>query len=310
LTPADDPPGRWLEYRAEPADDGLFVRDLLARRLGLSRSMVRRAWVAGSVLLDGARPYLTTRVRVGATLRVRVSDATAGALRPVHIPLGIVYEDDDVLVVDKPAGLLVHPSVAGQVRTLAHGVAFHDLARGGAGSVHPVHRLDRDTSGLVLFARHAHAHRRLDASLRAGDVARGYTAIVDGHPPGRSGWIDAPIARADHDPHLRRVAGHGDPARTRWTLVERLPAASLLDVALDTGRTHQIRVHLAALGNPLVGDVAYGGAGDHPRQALHAGSLRFPHPIDRTEIAVSAPLPADLTALLLRLRERAPRLEP
>ena len=217
----------------------------------------------------------------------------------------IAYEDEHLLVVDKAAGLVVHPASGHRQDTLAQ------LLAGSAAGGEPeragiVHRLDRDTSGLLVVARSEDAHRRLQQALRRRLIQREYLALVQGTPPARSGTIDAPIGR-DAQLRTRMIVGGSRPreARTHFTLELTLPDASLLRVRLETGRTHQIRVHLSAIGHPVCGDPEYGTAGLYglERQFLHAARLAFDHPVTHARVDVSSPLPEDLARALRRAEE-------
>jgi 23S rRNA pseudouridine1911/1915/1917 synthase len=221
-------------------------------------------------------------------------------------PYSIAYEDEHLLVVDKGPGVVVHPARGHAEGTLAQMLAPW-LAGGEQGRAGIVHRLDRDTSGLLVVARNELAHRRLQRALADRRIQREYLTLVEGHPPSRTGTIEAPIGR---DPRLRTrmvVGGAGArEARTHFTLERSLPGFSLLRVRLETGRTHQIRVHMQAIGHPVCGDPEYGTV--HvlglPRQFLHAARLAFDHPCEDARVDVSSPLPGDLTAALRRA-ERA-----
>jgi 23S rRNA pseudouridine1911/1915/1917 synthase len=227
--------------------------------------------------------------------------------------LRIVWQDEHLLVVDKPAGLVVHPARGHREGTLSQLLA--GLAAGGVGGGDPdrpgiVHRLDRDTSGLMVVARGEQAHARLQAALRARLVEREYVALVEGVPPARTGTIEAPIGR---HPRIRtRMAVDGvaaRAARTHFELAERIGGYSLLSLRLDTGRTHQIRVHLQAIGHSVCGDPEYGTPGllGLERQFLHAKRLAFPHPLSGERIECSSPLPEDLQAALERARAQQRR---
>jgi 23S rRNA pseudouridine1911/1915/1917 synthase len=228
-------------------------------------------------------------------------------VEPVPVALDVAFEDTALLVVNKPAGILVHPVTAGATDTLANGIAHHFAAQGLETKIHLVHRLDRDTSGLVLVAKDAAVHARLDRQLRARTLRRGYLALVDGVMEEDEGTIDAPIGRDPGDPPLRAVRSDGAPARTRFRVVERYPAASLVALELETGRTHQVRVHLAHRGHPVLGDRWYGRRGLDliARQALHAARLSLTHPLTREPLAFEAPPPADMAQLRERLRAGA-----
>jgi 23S rRNA pseudouridine1911/1915/1917 synthase len=216
----------------------------------------------------------------------------------------IVYRDDRLAVIDKPAGLVVHPAPGHRGPTLVE--VLGDLLGGGEpGRPGIVHRLDRDTSGLMLVARDADAHRRLAAMIKAREVGREYLALVEGRPRSRSGTIDAPLGRDHRAPERRAVRGRGArDARTHFTVLESLPADALVEARLETGRTHQVRAHFAAIGHPVAGDPRYGHAGRHglERQFLHSARLRLAHPFTGEEMVFESELPADLAGALERAR--------
>ena len=216
----------------------------------------------------------------------------------------ITYRDDRLAVIDKPAGLVVHPAPGHRGATLVD--VLGDLLGGGEpGRPGIVHRLDRDTSGLMLVARDADAHRRLAAMIKARRVGREYLALVEGRPRSRSGTIDAPLGRDHRAPERRAVRGRGArDARTHFTVLESLPADTLVEARLETGRTHQVRAHFAAIGHPVAGDPRYGHAGRHglERQFLHSARLRLAHPFTGEELVFESELPADLAAALERAR--------
>jgi 23S rRNA pseudouridine1911/1915/1917 synthase len=216
----------------------------------------------------------------------------------------VVFSDESLVVVDKPAGLVVHPAPGHRGETLV------DALRGVAGGGDParpgiVHRLDRDTSGLMMVARSQSAHRELSRQVRRREVRREYVALVEGHLASRTGTIDAPVGR-DHRARERMTVGGRQPreARTHFTVREVLPEDTLVDVRLETGRTHQIRTHFAAIGHPVCGDPRYGHAGRHglARQFLHSAKLAFSHPGTGEPLSFESPLPADLSAALERAR--------
>jgi 23S rRNA pseudouridine1911/1915/1917 synthase len=267
-----------------------------------SRASAERHLVAGRVTVDGAVAAKALRLRGGEQIEVELEDPAPG-LEPVDLDLDVVYEDDHLLVVDKPAGLVTHPAAGLREHTLVHGLLSHGLA-GGIDPERPgvVHRLDRDTTGLLVLARDEAAHEALTEMLRVRSIERQYVTLVHGRPPSRRGTIDAPIGR---DPRTSgRMAIDGRAPRhavTHFELAEALGRTSLLDVRLETGRTHQIRVHLSSIGHPVVGDRQYGRGGQElglRRQFLHATRLAFDHPITGRRIELSSPLPADLEAAL------------
>ena len=292
---------RWTRHTVTDDEAGRTLQEILTGSLGVSRRMIQRLTRAAGIRLNGRAAYLKRAVRAGDVVAARLTYEEEPALDPVAMPLVIRYEDGDVLVVDKPAGLLVHPVGRGGEATLAHGVAHHLDRAGVRARVRPVHRLDRDTSGLVLFAKSAHVHQALDRQLREGVMRRSYLAFVAAATPLAEGLIDAPIGPHPRDPNLRSVvAAGGDSAVTRYRTLRTSVSAAMLEIELETGRTHQIRVHLAHLGHPLLGDVRYGGRPGPPgRQALHAARLSFDHPRTGERIDVRSPLPEELAALVL-----------
>ena len=216
----------------------------------------------------------------------------------------VVFSDDHLAVIDKPAGVVVHPAPGVHEPTLVD--LLGDLLGGGE-IERPgiVHRIDKDTSGLMLVARDEEAHRRLSVMIKAHDVERHYLALIEGTPRSRSGTIDAPLGRDHRAPERRAVRGRGArPARTHFEVREALPADTLVDVRLETGRTHQIRAHFAAIGHPVAGDSRYGHAGRHglERQFLHSALIAFVHPFSGERLSFESELPADLAAALARAR--------
>jgi 23S rRNA pseudouridine1911/1915/1917 synthase len=289
-----------LEVPAEAAGERLDV--VLAASVG-SRSQAQRLIADGRVLVDGrAAPK---NHRVGGGERITVDDVQPGGPAPdADAPVArfeIAYEDDDLIVVDKPAGVVVHPARGHREGTLAQA-----LAGRAAGGEDPwragiVHRLDRQTSGLLVVAKSEEVHRRLKTALAARDIKREYLALVEGRPPARSGTIEAPIGRDRR--YRTRMSTDSDapkPAITHFELERSLPQATLLRVRLQTGRTHQIRVHLQAIGHPVCGDRDYGHRGLYglERQFLHATRLAFAHPTTSAEIDIVSPLPVDLQRAL------------
>jgi 23S rRNA pseudouridine1911/1915/1917 synthase len=252
------------------------------------------------VLVDGAPPRAKSiRLLGGEQLELEPPPA-AGPPVAESIPLRIAYEDEHLLVVDKPAGLTVHPGRAGETGTLVHALLDRGIAGGEDERRGIVHRLDRDTSGLMVVARSEPAFERLGELVRARELERGYTALVRGRPRSRTGRIEAPIGRDRRDP-TRRSLDTAEPrdAVTHFEITRLLGGDALLDVRLETGRTHQIRVHLAAIGLPVVGDPLYGVPGPGlDRQFLHAARLAFPHPISGERVETESPLPPDLAGYL------------
>jgi 23S rRNA pseudouridine1911/1915/1917 synthase len=291
-----------------PQDAGQRLDQFLAEPLG-SRARAARLIAAGLVRVDGRRVPKRHQVAVGQRVVVQeeaVSPAPGSdSVHPAPARFTVVHEDDFLIVVDKPAGVVVHPARGHEAGTLAQALA--DRAAGGEDPYRAgiVHRLDRDTSGLLVVAKSDSVHRQLKALLQARELRREYLTLVDGIPPAHSGTIDAPIGRDRRDRVLHSIdTDRPREARTHFELLEPLRHEALLRVSLETGRTHQIRVHMQAIGHPLLGDRAYGGPVRFglERQFLHAARLAFPHPATGEQVDVSSPLPDDLEAALALAR--------
>ena len=271
-----------------------------------SRTVAERLLSARGVLVDGRARPKSHRLEGGEQLEFEPPEAPTSSLEPQAMDLSIPYEDEHLLVVDKPAGLVVHPAPGHARGTLVHGLLAHDV-EGGDEPERPgiVHRLDRDTSGLLVVARSPEAHRALQELVKKRAVTREYRALVVGRPRSWRGTIDAPIGRDRHD--AQRHSLDTDTPRdavTHFEVDELLPRHALLRVTLETGRTHQIRVHLDAIDLPVAGDPTYGRPGELglERQFLHAGRLAFTHPITGEQVDVTSPLPDDLEAALAAAR--------
>ncbi len=267
-----------------------------------SRAAAERLLRGGAVLVDGERPAKSTRLAGGESLELDLPQQPG--LEPQEVGLRVAYEDEYLLVVDKPAGVVVHPSAGHSTGTLVHGVLAHGAAGGEEERPGIVHRLDRDTSGLLVVARSEAAHERLKELVRRRQLEREYLALVRGRPRSRAGRIEAPIGRDRKDPTRQSLdSDRPREAVTHFELEELLGQYALLRVRLETGRTHQIRVHLAAIGLPVVGDSVYGVPDPAlGRQFLHATRLAFEHPFTRNRVDVGSPLPADLHGYLAELR--------
>jgi len=269
-----------------------------------SRGEAERLLAAGAVRLDGETRPKSARLGGGEELEVDVVERQDAVLQPEERELRIAYQDEHLLVVDKPAGIVVHPSAGHSGGTLVQALLGRGIA-GGDATDRPgiVHRLDRDTSGLLVVARSGEAHARLQELVRERLLERRYLALVHGRPRSRSGRIEAPIGRDRHDP-LRHSLDTDSPreAITHFEVERLLPRDALLSVRLETGRTHQIRVHLAAIGLPVLGDPVYGVPDPElRRQFLHANRLSFPHPFNGRPVETESPLPDELQAALVRL---------
>ncbi len=278
----------------------------------LSRARVQRLIRDGLVLVDGqpAKPSLS--VEAGMSITVYLEPETPLVVSPQPLDLDVVWEDEALLVVNKPAGLVVHPAAGHWQDTLVNALLarYPDLNAGDWQRPGIVHRLDRDTSGLLLVAKTETALADLRRQFKTREVRKTYLALVHGRPTSPQGIIDAPIGRDSANRKRMAVVGAGRAARTSYRLVEDLGTYSLLEVGLETGRTHQIRVHLSWLGLPVVADRVYGRRKDKlnlGRQFLHAWRLSFRHPLSGEQLELEAPLPEDLRRVLLQLGSRLPQ---
>jgi 23S rRNA pseudouridine1911/1915/1917 synthase len=292
-----------------PDLDGERLDRALAVLLDVSRA-VARSLVDSGVEIDGIPSKPNARVVAGMSIRTPAVSRPA-ALLAEPMELTVLYEDDDLVVIDKPPGMVVHPG-SGQTRgTLAAGLLHRYPELDGVGAADRwglVHRLDKDTSGAILVARSQEAFDGLTGQLRERKISREYLTLIEGVLKPPTGTIDAPIGRDPGTPTRRAVIREGKHARTHYRLVKNYDEHDLafVKVTLETGRTHQIRVHFAAIGHPIVGDATYGSRrepGLSPRIFLHAGELKFKHPSDDSEIVVTSPLPADLAAVLDSLED-------
>lgn len=275
------------------------VKDFLRRQSGLSLSAWRKLKTNGTLMIN--EDFVTINSTVVAGDKVSLTWEDDCSITPTNIPLEICYEDDYLLVINKPAGLLVHPTVKEHNHTLANGIMFYFRQHNLPFSFHPVHRLDRNTSGLILIAKLAHI-QHLMTSSNIKNFKRIYLAVVDGLLIPPSGIISAPIGRHPDSIIERMVRPDGQAATTHYQTISSYDKASLVELELLTGRTHQIRVHMAHIGHPLLGDDLYGGSLEYlNRQALHASKLIFEHPILKTAIEIESPLPDDIKLLLARL---------
>jgi 23S rRNA pseudouridine1911/1915/1917 synthase len=294
--------------------DGLRLDVAISRLFGFSRTAAADLIDAGNVFLGGGQPARSAKVHAGDWLEVTMPDAPVVAPPEPVEGLTVLYDDDDIVVVDKPVGVAVHPSPGWTGPTVAQGLAAmgYQIATSGAAERQGiVHRLDAGTTGVMVVAKSDVAYSRLKRAFKERTVEKRYSALVQGHPDPTSGTIDAPIDRHPGADYKFAVVAGGRPSVTHYATEEAFRAASLLDVELETGRTHQIRVHLAAVRHPCVGDLTYGADPvlakrlGLTRQWLHARELAFAHPTLGDEVRVASPFPADLQHALDVLRRES-----
>ena len=296
--------------QVNPEDGGARLDAWLAGQLpDVTRSAAARLCEEGRVTLAGKPLAKNYRLNGGEAVAVTLPDPVAVDVAPQDIPLDVVYEDDDVIVVNKPKGLVVHPAPGHPDGTLVNALLHHcgDSLSGIGGELRPgiVHRIDRDTSGLIIAAKNDFAHQKLAAQLQDHTLARTYEAVAVGNFREDRGTVDAPIGRCPSDRKKMAVVDRGGrSAVTHWEVVERFPGYTYVECRLETGRTHQIRVHMAYIGHPILGDTVYGAKKPVPGlagQCLHAAELRFLHPRTGEPVTVEAPLPDWFRAVLERL---------
>lgn len=288
---------RIFEYQISSGEEGRKLGDFL-REKGYSRQLLRQLKETENGLLRNGQPtFMTIALKNGDRIRVRLLEKAEGseAIMPAPLPFEIVYEDEDLLVINKPADMPIHPSFQNHGNTLADALTWHYQQQGKEFVYRCINRLDRDTTGLLIVARHQLSASILSDMVRKREIHREYLAIVEGIPP-EKGTISAPIGRKEGSAILREVNFEtGEPARTHFTRLETRNGLSLISLKLETGRTHQIRVHMGYIGCPLIGDYLY--YPDHTRinrQALHSYRLSFLHPITGKALSFTAPLPEDM----------------
>jgi 23S rRNA pseudouridine1911/1915/1917 synthase len=315
--------GKRSEFIVAEGEQGLRMDVFLPQKdPTLSRSQAKRLIEDGDAIVDGKPVRASHRLKPGEKVSLRKPPPVPSEIVPEAIPLHILYEDGAIIVVDKPAGMVVHPAAGNYSGTLVNALQHHCRNLSGIGGVmRPgiVHRLDKGTSGLMVAAKSDEAHRHLAEQFKRRQVSKHYTALVHGNLRENEGVADAAVGRHPVERKKMSTASRrGKAALTRWRVLERFGAFTLLEAKIETGRTHQIRVHLSALGHPVAGDSVYGASKRAvetpalravlkklPRQALHAGRLSFAHPVTGEEMSFESPLPEDMAEVIRTLREKA-----
>ena len=300
---------RSITYTIPQEADGFAVSRFLRSKGYSARNITELKHPEHRILLNGSPVYMTHPVHAADTLTVEIHErAVSSHIVPVNLPLDILYEDEDILVVSKPAGMPVHPSLNNYTNSLANGLAWYYAQQGKPFVFRCSNRLDRDTSGITVIAKHMVSAGILSEAIARHAIRREYLAICAGHVTPAEGRIDAPIGRKGNSSLIERQIDfeHGDYAATNYRVLEYLQDHTLVSLQLETGRTHQIRVHMQYLGYPLIGDYLY-----HPdmthigRQALHATRLSFTHPVSGEQMTFTAPLPADMQQVVDTLKRSA-----
>lgn len=294
---------RQIEYLAAPEDDGRELKRVIRSRLGVSHRQLGALKAAGSLFLNGEAARANALVHAGDRVSLSLPDEEVGAAEPCEGPVDIVYEDEDLMVINKEAPLACQSSDRQPKHSLENRLAYLYEARGEPFLFRPVNRLDRGTSGLMVAAKHAHAQNLLQEQLHSPDFVREYLAVLAGSPPCAQGVVDAPIGKADGATVRRCIrpeAEGGKPSRTEYRVLAQQEERTLVRLRLQTGRTHQIRVHMQSLGCPVFGDFLYGqeDARLPGRFALHSAYLRLLHPLSGRELVFTQPLPDELARLI------------
>ncbi|MRN55898.1 RluA family pseudouridine synthase [Paenibacillus monticola] len=317
-----------ITYIIPPAEDGMLLKTILQKRMDVSRKLLSRIKLTEQgITLNGERVYISVRVQAGDTVQIRMATETSEDILPQPIPFDILYEDEHLLIVNKAAGIIVHPTHGHYTDTLANGIVYYWAQKNERFRFRPVHRLDQETSGVLVIAKNPYSHQHISEQMIAGTVDKRYAAFVHGTPEEPYGDIDGPIDRDPEEPHRRIVTPDGYPSLTRYEVKAVYPSGTSVELKLESGRTHQIRVHMTSIGCPLIGDGMYRhelygipeltaaqaeqleavAALDvaMTRQALHAVRLTFRHPILLQEMTFEAPMPPDMAALEAQLQQAA-----
>lgn len=292
--------GKGLELIISEKQDGQWLFSVLKTELKASKPVIQEWMTYHNIKVNHEPVKNNILVKKGDRLFIDLQENEESSVIPEYGELDILFEDRHMLIVNKPAGISTHPNEEGQTGTLANLIAYHFQVNGETIKVRHVHRLDQDTSGAVVFAKHRLAHAILDQQLEQKTLRRTYLAIVEGKLKPKKGKIDSPIGRDRSHPTRRRVSPGGQAAVThyRTLAINAREQLSLAELELETGRTHQIRVHMASIGHPLTGDTLYGGGSQFlNRQALHAKKVQAVHPITEELVVAEAPLPADIESI-------------
>lgn len=275
---------------------GRKIEYVLEKEIGLSTTIIRRLKrTEGSILLNGKTATVVEKVSEGDKLSVTVGDKKTADIIPVYVPIDVLYEDEDIIVINKPRAMPTHPSHNHQSDTLANAVTWH-LGKGSA--FHAITRLDRDTSGVTLIAKNPLAAKLLTDDIKNGKIEKVYIAVVNGAPKEVSATLSAPIKKKENSGILRHVSENGKEAITHYEVLKTAKKLSLVKLIPATGRTHQLRVHMSYIGNPIYGDSMYGASQQNERTRLHCEMITFSHPMTREKLTVKAPIPEDITNLL------------
>lgn len=300
---------RILEYFISQEDSGKSIKDFLQEQGYSRQNLVELKKIPESILLNGVWEYVTCKLAKGDTLRIQIKEEESSEkIPPIRLPFPVVYEDEDIVVVNKPADMPIHPSLNNYENTLGNAAAYYFMQQGKPFIFRCINRLDRDTTGLTILAKHMISCSMLQSDMVERKISREYLAIVEGVFDYTEGTIDAPIGRKEGST-IERIIDYekGERAVTHYKVLEQKENVALLVLRLETGRTHQIRVHMTSIGHPLVGDFLYNPQNKGmTRQALHAWKLSFTHPITKSVMELEAPIPEDMKTFLNCRKEECP----
>ncbi|WP_282937104.1 RluA family pseudouridine synthase [Paenibacillus sp. RC67] len=308
-----------LVYHVSSEEEGFILKTILQNRMHLSRKLLSRLKLTEQgITVNGERQYISVRVHEGDVIEVRMLQEESEDILPQDLPISILYEDEHLLVLNKAAGMIVHPTHGHYVNTLANGVVYYWQQKGQSFRFRPIHRLDQETSGTLAVAKNPFVHQQVSEQMQAHQVKKEYIALVYGVMEEEEGTVNEPIDRDPEQPHIRIVTETGYPAVTHYKVERRFKEATMVRLRLETGRTHQIRVHMKHLGHPLLGDKMYKlsevkeaeEAASEPsqvygldRHALHACMLGFIHPSTKQWIEFHAPIPEDMEQCIRLLHD-------
>ena len=300
-----------MEIKVENSENVRLDAYIASKQSDLSRSNIQKLIDSGDILVNNSIKKMSYKVQEGDVIHINVPEAREANIKPENIPIDIIYQDNDIIVVNKPKGLVVHPADGNPDGTLVNAIMAicKDGLSGIGGELRPgiVHRLDKDTSGLLIVAKNDKAHRLMSEQIKNREVRKIYIALVKGVVSENEATIDMPIGRSTKDRKKMAVRKDGKEAVTHFKVLKRYPSYTLLEVKIDTGRTHQIRVHMAEIGHPVVGDMVYSSGKNEfgvEGQMLHAKSLDFKHPITGKQMHLEAPLPQYFQEVLLKLESK------
>lgn len=291
-----------LIYKVPLEEDQWILKTILQKRMQISRTLLSRLKLTEfGITVNGERKFINVRVEQGDQIEVRMEQEESEDILPQKLPITIIDEDEHLLIINKAAGIIVHPTHGHYINTLANAVVYYWQQAGKSYRFRPIHRLDQDTSGVIAIAKNPYIHHLLSEQMKQNQIEKVYLALVEGVMVVNEASIQAPIDRDPNSPHIRMVTADGYRAVTHYKVEQKLKDATLVRLWLETGRTHQIRVHMKHIGHPLLGDKWYGSGKGMQRQALHAIKLGFIHPITKKQVEYEATLPDDMIECMYHL---------